>query len=154
MTQTTFFYVWVSFFFTRPGQVFFFLPMWVKFFFFFLLCVGQVFFFLPLSGSSFFFYKNFLLPPLKSNGASLIVPHPRGRWQWNNVRPRWDGIQGRPYICEPHPLQKKKKKKKKNRGKLYTNQSSNKTKRKKFGFCWFSIFNNFLNIFLKPMHSK
>ena len=55
---------------TRTSFFFFFLPMWVKFFFF-LLCVGQVFFFLPLSGSSFFFYKNFLLPPLKSNGASL-----------------------------------------------------------------------------------
>ena len=24
---------------------------------------------------------------------------------------------------------------------------------KKFGSCWFSIFNNFLNIFLMPMHS-
>ena len=59
-------------FFFHPTRTsfFFFLPMWVKFFFF-LLCVGQVFFFLPLSGSSFFFYKNFLLPPLKSNGASL-----------------------------------------------------------------------------------
>ena len=71
MTQTTFFYVWVSFFFTRSGQVFFFFPSHVGQVFFFLLCVGQVFFFLPLSGSSFFFYKNFLLPPLKSNGASL-----------------------------------------------------------------------------------
>ena len=59
-----------KFFFHPTRTSFFFLPMWVKFFFF-LLCVGQVFFFLPLSGSSFFFYKNFLLPPLKSNGASL-----------------------------------------------------------------------------------
>ena len=67
-----FFYVWVSFFFTRAGQFFF--SSHVGQVFFFLLCVGQVFFFfLPLSGSSFFFYKNFLLPPpLKSNGASPI----------------------------------------------------------------------------------
>ena len=66
------------FFFTRPGQVFFFLPMWVKFFFpsmcgssffffFFYLWVGQVF---------FFFTKTSCSPPLKSNGASLILRIP------------------------------------------------------------------------------
>ena len=71
--DTDFLLLCVGKFFFHPTRTsfFFFLPMWVKFFFF-LLCVGQVFFFLPLSGSSFFFYKNFLLPPLKSNGASLI----------------------------------------------------------------------------------
>ena len=40
----------------------------------------------------------------------------------------------------------------KKRGKWYTNHSSNKTNRNRFGSCWFSIFNNFLNIFLMPMH--
>ena len=40
----------------------------------------------------------------------------------------------------------------KKRGKWYTHHSSNKTSRKKFGSCWFSIFNNFLNIFLMPLH--
>ena len=60
-----------KFFFTRPGQVFFFFfPCGSSFFFSFYVWV-KFFFFLPLSGSSFFFYKNFLLPPLKSNGASL-----------------------------------------------------------------------------------
>ena len=37
-----------------------------------------------------------------------------------------------------------------NRGKWYTNHSSNKTNRKKFGSCWFSIFNTFLDI-LEPI---
>ena len=36
-----FFYVWVSFFFTRAGQVFFCFPSHVGQVFFFLLCVGQ-----------------------------------------------------------------------------------------------------------------
>ena len=46
--------------------------MWVKFFFSFYVWVKFFFFFLPLSGLSFFFFpKNFLLSPLKSNGASL-----------------------------------------------------------------------------------
>ena len=47
-----------------------------------------------------------------------------------------------------------KNKTNKKRDTWYTNHSSNKTNRKKFGSCWFSIFNNFLNIFLKPMNSK
>ena len=67
-----------KFFFFHPTRTsfFFFLPMWVKFFFSFHVWV-KFFFFSPLSGSSFFFYKNFLLPPLKSNGASLKAGHPR-----------------------------------------------------------------------------
>ena len=50
-----------KFFFHLTRTSFFFLPMWVKFFFF-LLCVGQVFFCLPLSGSSFFFTKTSCSP--------------------------------------------------------------------------------------------
>ena len=66
-----FFYVWVSFFFTRAGQVFFFPSHVGQVFFSFYV---WVIFFLPLSGPSFFFYKNFLLPPpLKSNCASLSL---------------------------------------------------------------------------------
>ena len=54
-----------KFFFTRPGQVFFFfLPMWVKFFFF-LLCVGQVFFFFYLWVGQVFFLQKLPAPPLE-----------------------------------------------------------------------------------------
>ena len=70
-----FFYVLVIFFFTRAGQVFFFLPMWVKFFFP-SMCGSSFFLFFLFTFEwvkFFFFYKNFLLSPLKSNGASLIV---------------------------------------------------------------------------------
>ena len=86
MTQTTFFYVWVSFF--SPDQdkfFFFFLPMWVKVFFRSMCGSSFCFLFLPLSGSSFFFYKNFLLPPLKSNGASLR--HSYILWKLHDQKP-------------------------------------------------------------------
>ena len=68
-----FFYVWVSFFFTRAGQVFFFSSHVGQVFFFFFY-VWVKFFFLPLSGSSFFFFTKTSCsppPPLRSNGASL-----------------------------------------------------------------------------------
>ena len=56
-TRTSFF-----FFSSHVGQVFFFsFYVWVKFFFF------------TFEWVKFFFYKNFLLPPLKSNGASLTT---------------------------------------------------------------------------------
>ena len=61
------------FFFFSPEQDKFFFSSHVGQVFFFLLCVGQVFFFYLCVGQVFF-YKNFLLPPLKSNGASLM-PH-------------------------------------------------------------------------------
>ena len=62
-----------KFFFHPTRTIFFFFPCGSSFFFPFYVWV-KFFFFLPLSGSSFFFfYKNFLLPPLKSNGASLMV---------------------------------------------------------------------------------
>ena len=37
------------------------------------MCGSSFFFFLPLSGSSFSFLQKLPAPPLKSNGASLIV---------------------------------------------------------------------------------
>ena len=49
---------------------------------------------------------------------------------------------------------KKKKTKKKNVVSGTQTIAQIKQTEKKFESCWFSIFNNFLNIFLKPMHSK
>ena len=50
-------------------------------------------------------------------------------------------------IFTPHLLCAPTSKNCKKRRKWYTNHSSNKTNKKKFGSCWLSIFNNFLNIF-------
>ena len=60
-----------KFFFHPSRTSFFFSSSHVGQVFFSLLCVGQVFFFFTFEWVRFFFYKNFLLPPLKSNGVSL-----------------------------------------------------------------------------------
>ena len=75
------FYVWVSFFHPSRTSLFVFFSSHVGQVFFSLLCAGQVFFltFEWVKFFFFFFYKNFLLPPLKSNGASLKSLEPQQR---------------------------------------------------------------------------
>ena len=67
------------FFFTRPGQVFFFLPMWVKFFFPSMCGSSFFFFFLTFEWVKFFFTKTSCSPPW-SLMVRPLIQHLGGFW--------------------------------------------------------------------------